>query len=135
MKPEFFDLEEGKNVERFKRYGNQVEAELSEATNRLHLRPGHETQPKWISHEDAVTGTRFGKPKNYTRKMNIETVAGTRNWLEQFEIKSSIEPGVGMLFLRVDLMNLIAEFFKLLLRKSDNCRMFQKIIRSSNLAE
>ncbi len=88
-----FRFGRGKNVERFKRYGNQVEAELSEATNRLHLRPGHETQPKWISHEDAVTGTRFGKPKNYTHKMNIETVAGTRNWLGQFEIKSSIEPG------------------------------------------
>ena len=77
------------------RYGSKTEADASKSAGGLVLRPGHESQPKWVVGEGEVKPKTLGKPKNYTHKMTFECEPGTIEWMKQqgFEIKPTNEPG------------------------------------------
>lgn len=72
---------------------SKEEWEKTENNKGLVLRPGHETQPKWI----AKTGTRpkcsiLGKPKNYTHKAIFYINEKCYDWIKGHEEKPDHEP-------------------------------------------
>jgi RHS repeat-associated protein len=80
-----------KTPEIFERFGSKVEAEG--LTEGFQPKPGQGGNPKWIAERGKVKPRSLGDPENYTHKMTIEAEPGTRDWLKQFELKPSNEPG------------------------------------------
>ncbi len=79
-------------MEIFERYVCEAEAEASKERG-LQPRPRHERQPKWIGELGSINPKTLGKRKNYTHKLEMYTMAGTREWLKLFETKPANEPG------------------------------------------
>lgn len=81
-----------KKGERIERFGSKAEADATTDANGLVLRPGHESQPKWVAQPGKVTPNTLGKRKNYTHQIDMEVEEGTTEWLKQFETKPENEP-------------------------------------------
>ncbi|WP_329313927.1 DUF6531 domain-containing protein [Streptomyces sp. NBC_01262] len=78
------------------RYGSEAEAKSSAAVTPnggLVARPGHEKQPKWIAQTGKVNPGTLGKNKNYTHKMEFHCKPEVLDWLKQYEVKPTNEPG------------------------------------------
>ncbi len=83
-----------KGREIFERFMSKTEADATQKANGLvpKFKP-HQNNPKWIGDKGVVSGKSLGKTKQYTHKATIKAKPGTREWLKQYEIKPSNEPG------------------------------------------
>jgi uncharacterized protein RhaS with RHS repeats len=78
----------------FERYGSEAEATASREAGGLVPKPApHERNPKWIGDDGTVDPRTLGKRGNYTHRIEFHAEPGTRDWLKQYEIKPTNEPG------------------------------------------